>query len=155
MLLLDTDIASAFAKAGHFGVIIKLFGKVGITTAVYEELLSPLTYGYDYPEVIFKNAGLVTLSAQEQKEYLSLKKENVKIGRGEIESIVVCLNRGYLFSSFDKKAILVASSMGVNVITAGVILKGLIVKNIATREEVLKIIRDIEKSDNRVMEMEL
>lgn len=116
MLLLDTDIASAFAKAGHFGAIIKLFGKVGITAAVYEELLSPLTHGYDYPKVVFEKAELVTLSAHEQKEYFRLKKENMKIGRGEIESIVVCLNREYLFTSFDKKAILMAASMGVNVI---------------------------------------
>jgi len=155
MLILDTDIASAFAKAGHFDVIIKLFRKVGITTAVYEELLFPLTHGYDYPEIIFKKAELVTLSAYEQKEYLKIRKENVKIGRGEIESIVVCLNKGYLFASFDKKAILVAIDMGVNVITAGAILKGLIVKGVETKEEVLKIIRDIENSDNRAMEIEL
>ncbi|MDF1534299.1 MAG: hypothetical protein P1P69_07340 [Methanosarcinaceae archaeon] len=44
MLILDTDIASAFAKAGHFDVLIHLFGKVGITPMVYEELQVPLMH---------------------------------------------------------------------------------------------------------------
>ena len=39
------------------------------------------------------------------------------------------------------------------VIVAGVIFKGLIVKAIATKEGVLKIVRDIEISDNRVLEV--
>jgi predicted nucleic acid-binding protein len=42
VLVLDTDIASAFAKSGHFDVMMKLFGNVGITPTVYEELLTPL-----------------------------------------------------------------------------------------------------------------
>lgn len=61
LLILDTDIASAFAKAGHFDVLIKLFGKVGITPMVYEELLTPLKLGYTYPDEIFKTAELVTI----------------------------------------------------------------------------------------------
>lgn len=149
MLLLDTDIASAFAKSGHFDVMIKLFGRVGITTSVYEELLTPLEHGYEYPKEIFENVKLVTISAEEQREYLRLKEEHSKIGKGEIESIVVCLKRGYLFSSFDKRALSVAKELGVSLITAGAIFEGLIVREIATKEEVFRIIRDIETLDNR------
>lgn len=152
MLLLDTDIASAFAKAGHFNALINLFRSVGITTAVYEELLTPLEYGYDYPREIFAMAELITVSEEEQIEYLKIKEKHAKIGKGELESIVVCLKRGYLFSSFDKKALVVAKASGVVIITAGVIFKGLVVKGVATKREVLKIIRDIEISDNRVVD---
>jgi len=152
MLLLDTDIASAFAKAGHFNALINLFRSVGITTAVYEELLTPLEYGYDYPREIFAMAELITVSEEEQREYLKIKEKHAKIGKGELESIVVCLKRGYLFSSFDKKAMMVAKASGVEIITAGVIFKGLVVKGVATKKEVLKIIRDIEISDNRVVD---
>lgn len=155
MLILDTDIASAFAKAGHFDAMIKLFESVGITPRVYEELLTPLEHGYEYPKEIFEKAELVTISDEEQREYLRLKEEHAKIGKGEIEGIVVCLKRGYLFSSFDKKAILVAKDLGVDVVTAGVIFKGLIVKGIATKDKILKMIGDIEISDNRVLEVEL
>ena len=155
MLILDTDIASAFSKSGHFDVLIKLFGSVGITPCVYEELLTPLEHGYEYPKEIFENAKLVTISDEEQREYLKFKKKLPKIGKGEIESIIICLKRGYLFSSFDKKALLVARDLGVDVVTAGVIFKGLIVKGVATKEGVLKIVGDIEISDNRVLEVEL
>ncbi len=36
-----------------------------------------------------------------------------------------------------------------------IIFKGLIVKGIATKEEILKMVGDIEISDNRVLEVEL
>jgi len=153
LLILDTDIASAFSKSGHFDVLIKLFGSVGITPCVYEELLTPLEYGYEYPKEIFENTDLVTISDEEQRDYLKLKERLSKIGKGEIESIIVCLKRGYLFSSFDNRAVSKAKELGVEVIVAGVIFKGLIVKGIATKEGVLKIVRDIEISDNRVLDV--
>jgi len=62
LLILDTDIASAFAKAGHFEVLVQLFGKVGITPMVYEELQTPLMHGYAFPDEIFNKAELVTVS---------------------------------------------------------------------------------------------
>jgi predicted nucleic acid-binding protein len=155
LLILDTDIASAFAKAGHFEVLIQLFGKVGITPMVYEELQTPLMHGYAYPDEIFNKAELVTVSSEEQKDYLKLNEEHSKIGKGEVESMVVCRKRGFLFSSFDKKAISIAKESGVNVITAGAIFHGFLIKGIATKEEVMKILRDIEISDNRLLEMEL
>jgi predicted nucleic acid-binding protein len=155
MLLLDTDIASAFAKSGHFAVILKLFDRVGLTLGVYEELLAPLEHGYEYPKDIFEMAELVTNTDEEQRAYLELRKEEASIGKGELESIAVCLKRGYLFSSFDKRAVLTARNCGVSVITCGAIFKGLMEKGIAPKEEVLKIIKDIEAADNRVFEVEL
>lgn len=72
MLILDTDIASAFAKAGHFDVLIHLLGKVGITPMVYEELQTPLMHGYAYPDEIFNKAELVTILEEEQRDYLNV-----------------------------------------------------------------------------------
>lgn len=103
MLILDTDIASAFAKSGHFDAMVKLFESIGITPGVYEELSVPLEYGYEYPKEIFEKAKLVTISDEEQRGYLRLKRRLARIGKGERESIIVCLKRGYLCSSFDKK----------------------------------------------------
>ncbi len=50
---------------------------------------------------------------------------------------------------------MVAKNRGVAIITAGVIFKGLVVKRVATKEAVLKMIRDIKISDNRVIGAEL
>lgn len=130
LLILDTDIASGFAKAGHFEVLIQLFGKVGITPIVYEELQAPLMHGYAYPDEIFKKAELVTISGEEQRDFLNLKERYSKIGRGEVESMVICRKRGFLFSSFDKKAVSMAKEFGVNVITAGAIFNGILIKGI-------------------------
>jgi hypothetical protein len=65
------------------------------------------------------------------------------------------LKRGFLFSSFDKRAIIVARDLGVTVVTGGVIFKGLMVQGIGTREKIQKVLRDIEIADNRVLEVEL
>ncbi len=122
---------------------------------VYEELQTPLRHGYTYPDEIFNKAELVTISEEEQREYLRLKEEYSKIGKGEVESMVVCRKREFLFSSFDKKAISVAKESGVSVITAGTIFKGLLLKGVATKKEVFKILQDIETSDNRSLEIDL
>ncbi len=147
----DTDVVSAFAKAGHFEGLIKLF-KVCITPKVYEELLFPLKYGYDYPKEIFDRGELITLTEEEQMEYLRLL-EDESIGRGEAESLTVCKSRRFLFTSFDKRAVQVARSMGVEVVVVGAIFNALIEKGIATRAEVLKIVKDIEEADNRVLKI--
>jgi len=89
VLLLDTDIASAFAKAGHFKLLLRLFERPGITPAVYEELLPPLEHGHDYPHEIFESVELVTLSDEEQREYLKLRRGGLRLGKGELESICV------------------------------------------------------------------
>jgi len=150
-LVFDTDVVSAFAKAGHFEILIKLF-EVCITPKVYEELLIPLKYGYDYPKEIFEKAELITLTEEEQMEYLRLL-EDESIGKGEAESLTVCKSRGFLFTSFDKRAVQVARSMGVWVVVVGAIFSALIEKGIATRAEVLKIVKDIEEADNRVLKI--
>ena len=64
---------------------------------------------------------MVTISDEEQREYLKLKKRLPKIGKGEIESIIVCLKSGYLFSSFDNRAVSKVKELEVDVIVAGVI----------------------------------
>jgi hypothetical protein len=48
-----------------------------------------------------------------------------------------------------------AKESGVKVMVAGAIFKGFLLKGVATKKEVLKILQDIETSDNRSLEMEL
>lgn len=71
MFILDTDIASAFAKSGHFDVMIKFFGSVGITPSVYEELLTPLEHGYEYPKEIFEKSNLLEKGLIQKQSFLN------------------------------------------------------------------------------------
>ena len=153
MLLLDTDIASAFAKAGHFKLLLRLFERPGITPAVYEELLPPLEHGYNYPRDIFESVELVTLTDEEQRAYLKLRSSGLRLGKGELESICACLNRDFLFSSLDKRALVEARDRGVKIVTAGAIFQGLLVRGIVTKEEILSVVRAIELADNRILDI--
>jgi hypothetical protein len=49
--LLDTDIVSIFAKAEALSLLCRLFQceRLPITSGVFDELLVPLEYGYDFP----------------------------------------------------------------------------------------------------------
>ena len=50
MILLDTDIASAFAKAGYVNILVDVFmHKIAISKEVFDELMVPVYYGYHFP----------------------------------------------------------------------------------------------------------
>jgi hypothetical protein len=51
-VLLDTDLASAFAKVGRLELLVRLFAGIdlGIAFEVYKELLVPLEHDYHFPE---------------------------------------------------------------------------------------------------------
>ena len=79
MLILDTDIVSAFTKADALDLILKLFkGELHITPEVYEELQVPLSYGYMYPQEIFNKVKILDLTPEEQRSYRDMLNEKNK-----------------------------------------------------------------------------
>ena len=107
MIVLDTDFVSVLAKAEIIGLVKKLFsGKhdLIITPKVYEELNVPKEHGYTYPDEIFKNIGVLTAESEEQERYMELLAGNPTLGRGELESIAICMNRSAIFATLDEKA---------------------------------------------------
>ena len=55
-VLLDTDLASAFAKVGRLELLVRLFAGIdlGIAFEVYKELLVPLEHDYHFPEAVLQ-----------------------------------------------------------------------------------------------------
>jgi len=137
MIILDTNIISAFTKAEVLDVILKLFDNN------YEELQAPLNYGYSYPKEIFRKVKVLTPTKKEQEKYLKALLENTTLGRGELEGIYIAKERNYKFSSLDKKAIEFAKSKGVSVIVLKAILKGLLMKKVCSEEELKNLIKKI------------
>lgn len=155
MIILDTDIISAFTKADSLNMILKLFdNKVYITPEIYKELQAPLHYGYSYPKEIFKKIKILTPTKKEQGIYLATLLENMTLGRGELEAICVAKERNYGFSSLDKKAIEFAKNKGVRIVVLKAILKEFLVKKACSEEELKNLIKKIEKRDNRKIDTE-
>jgi len=158
MICLDTDFVSVRAKAEIIGLMRKLFsGKhdVIITPKVYEELKVPDEYGYTYPDSIFKNIDVLTVESQEQELYMELFSTNPALGKGELESIAVSINRAAIFATLDEKAKQFAKNRGIHVLHIHTVLKMLLKTGLCSESDIMGIVKKIEKTDKRIIKLEL
>ena len=147
---MDTDIASAFAKIERLNLLLCLFSNnsIYITPRIFEELSVSLDYGYTFPLDVFENFDIVYPSEGENKFYKEMLVGNKSLGKGELEAISICKNRGYMFSSMDFVALQFAVSMNIDVLDLQSILRALWRSGIKSKDEVKMIIREIEDKDN-------
>ncbi|MFP4052097.1 MAG: hypothetical protein ACLFVB_10210 [Thermoplasmata archaeon] len=151
LVVLDSDISSAFAKINKLDELNELFSKhiLKITPEIYQELTVSLDYGYTFPLKIFEEFDIVSLDEKEEKEFERiLTEERRNLGKGEIEAIVVCENRDGVFCSIDRSALDFAEEKGVRTLDLHMILKAFWRSEICTKKEVKKMIKDIEEKDN-------
>jgi len=83
VIILDADMASAFAKIKRLELLKRLFSKhrIVITPEIYEELTVSLDYGYTFPRDIFRYFEVLYPSKEEVMEIITAieKKDNTKI----------------------------------------------------------------------------
>ncbi len=149
-IILDTDVASAFAKIERLGLLLSLFSKhpIFITPRIFEELSVPLEYGYKFPLEIFSRLDVLYPSEDEIVAYQDMFIRNKAIGKGELEAICICKRRGYVFSSMDSAALKLALSIGVEILDLQSILRALWESGIISKDDVKAIIREMEDKDN-------
>jgi len=149
-IIVDTDIASAFAKIERLNLLLCLFSNhsIYITPRIFEELSVSLDYGYTFPLDVFESFDIVYPSEGENKFYKEMLVGNKSLGKGELEAISICKNRGYMFSSMDFAALQFAVSMNIDVLDLQSILRALWRSGIKSKDEVKIIIREIEDKDN-------
>ncbi len=158
MIVLDTDFVSVLAKAEIIGLVKKLFsGKHDLifTPKVYDELNVPKEHGYTYPDEIFKNIDVLTAESKEQKMYIALLSDNPTLGRGELESIAICINRSAIFATLDEKARQFAKNRDIHVLHIHTVLKMLLKTGLCSEKEVVDIVKKIEKMDRRTIKLDL
>ena len=157
VIILDTDMASAFAKIKRLELLKRLFSKhrIVITPEIYEELTTSLDYGYTFPLDIFRYFEVLYPSEEENEEYQKLLIEKRTLGKGELEAISICKHRGYLFSSLDTVALRFAEENGVETLELHSILRSLWESGKQSKDEVEEIVKEIEKKDNtRIKDVE-
>ena len=158
MIAIDTDFASVLAKAEIIELVKELFSKkhyLIITPKVYEELEVPKEYGYTYPDEIFNNIDVLIVESREQELYMDMLGSNPTLGRGELESIAVCMNRSAIFATLDEKAMRFARTQGIHVLHIHTVLKMLLKTELCSEKDVMDIIKKIEKTDRRTIELKL
>ena len=149
-IIIDTDIASAFAKIGRLNLLKDLFSKhlVFITPRIFEELSVPLDYGYKFPLDIFDSFDVLNPTGEENEAYREMIVINRVLGKGELEAISICKSRGYVFSSMDSAALRFAISMNVETLELHSILRALWKSGMKSKDEVRAMIRELEEKDN-------
>jgi hypothetical protein len=90
-VLLDTDLASAFAKVGRLELLVRLFVGIdlGIAFEVYKELLVPLGHGYHFPEAVFAICETTYPHPEEMATVQRRLVDMKALGRGELETITI------------------------------------------------------------------
>ena len=76
-------------------------------------------------------------------------------GRGELESIAVCMNRSAIFATLDEKAMRFARTRSTHVLHLHTVLKMLLKTELCSEKDVLDIIKKIEKTDKRTIKLKL
>jgi len=155
MMVFDTDILSMFAKADAIDLLKLLFGeKAVMTPKIRDEISVPLEYGYTFPIKVISTIKTVPLTKQSLKEYERFR-ENLSLGKGELEAIAYCKSEKCLFATNDIKAREFAKSEGVPVVSLQAILKALWKKKIKSKEEVKQILETIKDTDNLALSREV
>ena len=146
-VIIDTDIASAFAKTERLQLLKQLFGKSEpiITPEIYKELLVPLNYGFSFPHIIFQNLKVIYSIDSEIIEFQESLLKNPKLGRGEMEAIALCKSRDYAYAAIDRLALDFAESDGIVIFPIDVILRLLWIKNILSKTELEEFIEQLEE----------
>jgi predicted nucleic acid-binding protein len=148
-VVVDANIASVFAKIERLDLLLEILSKHSafITTRIFEELSVPLDYGYTFPLDIFRRFDIIYPTAGENDAYQEMLVGNRSLGRGELEAICICKNRGYIFLSMDNASLIFAQSLGVETLKLHTLLRFLWKSGMRSKDEVKTIIREIEEKD--------
>jgi predicted nucleic acid-binding protein len=150
IIILDTDIASAFAKVHKIIPLKELFSRYDlvICPAIYEELIVSQEYGYSFPGQIFKNIKILSPTNDEISDYHHLQNTKKTLGKGELEALCICRRRHGIFSSMDTAALKFAGACDVQTLSIHAILRSFWISGSMTHDEVKELIDEIEKIEN-------
>jgi|YNPNPStandDraft_1061719.scaffolds.fasta_scaffold79509_2 hypothetical protein len=150
--LLDTDILSIFAKAGALPLLCDFFQcqRLPMTSGVFDELLIPLEYGYDFPQRILDLAEVVTMTPEEAQDYEALRLQG-KLSAADAELIAICGRRGWAYVAMDRVALRCAEQHGVRTIDLQALLKAMLEAKLLDRQGLQALIERMEREDHTTL----
>lgn len=149
-VIVDTDILSTLGKIRKYELLLKLFpqSKIFVSPRVYQDLIAAKELGYDFVKyVLIHKPQICPLNQNENEESRKLKEKDKSLGWGEIESIILAKNRGFILLTNDKKAIKTASKMKVEYFNLPMLLRQFWRQDILSKDKVINIIKEIEEKD--------
>ncbi|MCZ7391779.1 MAG: hypothetical protein ABOK23_11765 [Candidatus Methanoperedens sp.] len=143
----DTDILSAFAKAGAIKYLKQLCADLKISPAIYEELVRAKHAGYSFVYEIITNVEIILLTEEEYKSFKNLLESRKDLHEGECQLIVLCTSRNGILLTNDKAVKKYCNKNNIDFLDLEEILRALKLRKILKHEKLKKLIEDIEKKD--------
>ncbi len=147
MFFVDTDILSAFAKVGGMKYLKALFQDINISQSIYEELTRAKRAGYPYLDDILTKVEILLLSENEFKDFRNLLESHNDLHEGECQLISLCKSRDAILITNDKVVKKYCEKNCIDFLDMEDILRALKLNKILNREQLKKLIEDIEKKD--------
>lgn len=147
MFLADTDILSAFAKAGGIRYLKELCKELNISPSVYEELMRAKRAGYSFVDEILQNVEIILPSDDEFKAFRNLLESRKDLHEGECQLIVLCKSRKGILLTNDRFVKKFCKENSIDFLDLEDLLRALKLRKILQYVELKRLIDDIEKRD--------
>lgn len=155
MIVLDTNILGTFTRIGSLALLFVLFHgeEIGITPAVYAELLAGVDDGHSFLRVALDlvEDGTLTLCALTTDEIIQRVKLPASLDNGEAESIALCQSRKAAFCTNDRRARNYCRTAGVEVFDLVDLLRAFWKLKVCSKRNVQRLLADIETQEGMVI----
>jgi len=150
-VVFDTDVITTFSKIKRLDLLQKLFPRdeFFIPLAVHNELIKAQEIGYEFAEHVIGSRLFETLTlSNEEKDFVNeLSWKRKSLSSGEKEAIALCKYREYALITNDRVAKNACDENSIEFFDLGMLLKTLWKSKIMSKEEVDKLIDEIETKD--------
>ncbi len=155
IILLDTNIISTFSKIRKLELLYDVFNTnvFYISSNVHNEIMITKEKGYifvNYVVDLLQKKKIIPLTLTSEEE-IKTNKIPLSFSRGERDSLVICKERNGIFVTNERKVINYCKKHSIVYFDLRDILKALYIFIKFSRNEVNKLIKDIEEKDNIII----
>lgn len=129
----------------------ELFEDLKISPSIYEELMRAKRAGYSFVDDIFQNTEIMLLSENEFKSFRNLLENEKNMHEGECQLIALCKSKNGILLTNDRYVKNYCKEKGIEFLDMEEILRAMKLRKIMKREELKKLIEDIEKKDHTII----
>ncbi len=158
-IVLDANLLSIFTEIGRLNLLLTLLDThdLHVTPAIVNELSAAVRFGHTHVQEALNLIGAdgrVQVTAPSRVALGRLDNRPAWMALGEAECIALCQSQGWVFASFDRKAINYCKREGIFCLTLPAIFAALWRTNVVTQEAVRQIVEELEQGGRRIQNKE-
>lgn len=154
-IFLDANLLSIFTELGRLELLMKLLHthELHVSPAILNELSIAVKHGHTHVQAALDLIGIgkpIQVTAPSTDELSNLRHLPTWMAAGEAECIVVCQTRGWIFASFDRKAINYCIREKIFYLTLPAILAAFWKTGMIPQQEVRQMVQELEQGGRQI-----